>query len=85
MSSLHSRRERRGRTDTGTHTPLMCAHVTCAHARTSAHTSHVHTLRLSSFFSRLAHHDSRLSPRNLAPEKPDSPPCCSPSSFGTQR
>lgn len=72
------------------HAPHVCTCHMCTrtYKRTHlpcAHTSHVHTLRLSSFFSRLAHHESRLSPRNLAPEKPDSPPCCSPSSFGTQR
>lgn len=43
LNELLAQQERRGRTDTGTHTPLMCAHVTCAHARTSAHTSHAHT------------------------------------------
>lgn len=42
------------------------------------------SLKLSSFFSHLAHCDSHLPPRNLAPEKPDSLTCCDPRSFGTQ-
>lgn len=42
------------------------------------------SLKLSSFFSHLAHCDSHLPPRNLDPEKPDSPTCCDPRSFGTQ-